>query len=61
MKNHQTIECNVCNKDIPKEYHPIQKLMHENHKKQMKALGKGKVVKTKAKATKLQCFCEGKV
>ena len=50
MNNHETLECNLCNKYIPKEDHPNHKLMHENHKKQMKALGKGKVVKTKTKA-----------
>ena len=50
MDNHETLKCNVCNKDISKEDHTNHKLMHENHEKQMRALGKGKVVKTKTKA-----------
>ena len=49
ISDHETILCNVCNKDISKENFQNHKSMHENHKKQMKALEKGKVVKTKMK------------
>ena len=63
MNNHETLECNVCNKYITKEDHPNHKLMHENPKKPMKALGKGKVVKTKkkAKTTGYNVFVEEKL
>lgn len=50
LEDHETIKCNVCSKDISKEEHHSHRAMHENHQKQMKALEKGKVVKTKTKS-----------
>ena len=50
MKDHETIKCIVCSKDISKEDYNNHRVMHENHQKQMKALDKGKVVKTKSKS-----------
>ena len=48
-EKHTTFRCSVCLKDVPTKDKVSHENMHDKHMKQVKAMEKGKVVKTKSK------------
>lgn len=50
MEGHATFGCTTCGKDVLEVDKEKHENMHKNHKKQLKALDKGKVTKSKTKS-----------